>query len=196
MSESAPDARARRRLDAAAHAARFARGRTIADGLGAFTVEDVCEAAGFSRRTFFNYFASKEDAVLGIIQLRDDEDLEARFVEQRGDLLDDLATLSVARWTRHSASPEDATEIAAAIDREPRLVRRLFTHLHDTEQSVIALIERREGYEVGDPRASTIAVVFGTLMRLAVDDYFRREQASAFEDVLRERIALARTLFS
>ncbi|WP_077489749.1 TetR/AcrR family transcriptional regulator [Sinomonas mesophila] len=32
-------------------------------GLGAFTVEDIAESAGVSRRTFFNYFTSPEEAI-------------------------------------------------------------------------------------------------------------------------------------
>ncbi|WP_334173530.1 TetR/AcrR family transcriptional regulator [Sinomonas sp.] len=32
-------------------------------GLGGFTVEDVADAAGVSRRTFFNYFSSAEEAI-------------------------------------------------------------------------------------------------------------------------------------
>lgn len=29
------------------------------------TVEDICERCGVSRRTFFNYYSSKEEALLG-----------------------------------------------------------------------------------------------------------------------------------
>ena len=29
------------------------------------TIEEICEAAGISRRTFFNYFSTKESAVIG-----------------------------------------------------------------------------------------------------------------------------------
>ena len=32
---------------------------------GEVTIEEICELAGISRRTFFNYFDSKESAVLG-----------------------------------------------------------------------------------------------------------------------------------
>ncbi|MGN0042882.1 TetR/AcrR family transcriptional regulator [Rhodococcus sp. (in: high G+C Gram-positive bacteria)] len=42
-----------------------ARTLTARRGLAGFTVEELCEHVGVSRRTFFNYFASKEDAVLG-----------------------------------------------------------------------------------------------------------------------------------
>lgn len=39
---------------------------TLRDGLAAATVADIAERAGVSRRTFFNYYPSKEDAVLGL----------------------------------------------------------------------------------------------------------------------------------
>ena len=35
-------------------------------GFAAVTVEEICEKAGISRRTFFNYFDSKDSAVLGL----------------------------------------------------------------------------------------------------------------------------------
>ena len=45
-----------------------ARSLTAEHGLNGFTVEEVCEAAGISRRTFFNYFQSKEDAIIGPVR--------------------------------------------------------------------------------------------------------------------------------
>ena len=36
-------------------------------GFTSVTVEEICEKAGISRRTFFNYFDSKDSAVLGKI---------------------------------------------------------------------------------------------------------------------------------
>lgn len=37
-----------------------------ANGYGSVTVEDICQAAEISRRTFFNYMDSKDEAVLGV----------------------------------------------------------------------------------------------------------------------------------
>ncbi len=39
---------------------------TLRDGLAAATVNEIAERAGVSRRTFFNYYPAKEDAVLGM----------------------------------------------------------------------------------------------------------------------------------
>lgn len=43
------------------HATRL----VLANGYDAVTVDDICQAANISKRTFFNYAESKEDAVLG-----------------------------------------------------------------------------------------------------------------------------------
>ena len=193
MNESAQE---RRRRTAAAKAVEFARSQTISAGLGSFTVEDVCEAAEISRRTFFNYFASKEDAVLGIVQTPDDADLEEAFVSGTGDLLEDLVSLSIALWERHAVSEGDVAAISAAIEREPKLLTRLFSHVQTTEQSAIALVHRRGQFNSDDPRASTVAVLMGSLMRLAVDDSLHKEASVPFEDLFRARVDTARELFS
>ena len=197
MSESAPNAVERRRADAVARATAFAQTRTIEDGLASFTVEDICDAAGFSRRTFFNYFASKEDAVLGIFQTRErDDDIEAAFIASRGDVFDDLVTLAAARWARQAVPLADAATVGAAIDREPKLLTRMLGHIHESEQGATALIEQREGYEAGDPRAVTAALIFGTFMRLTFDEAIGARQEASFEDILRARVQLARNLFT
>ncbi|WP_158256049.1 TetR family transcriptional regulator [Corynebacterium sp. 13CS0277] len=49
-------------------------------GFDAVTVEDICTAAGISKRTFFNYVDNKETAVLGPVPTLLDEDGTAAFV--------------------------------------------------------------------------------------------------------------------
>lgn len=43
-----------------------AAGLVEAGSFDSVTVEDICRAAGISRRTFFNYMDSKDEAVLGV----------------------------------------------------------------------------------------------------------------------------------
>ena len=52
-------------------------------GFDAVTVEDICQAAGISRRTFFNYVDSKECAVFGAAPKEIGEREIAAFCENR-----------------------------------------------------------------------------------------------------------------
>lgn len=50
-------------------------------GYNDVTVEEICEDAGISRRTFFNYFDSKDEAVLGSPIASFDDEQRRRIVE-------------------------------------------------------------------------------------------------------------------
>ena len=68
-SGSAPGAPSRRELNKAATRQAItdaALGLLRSKGPGHFTVEDIADAAGISRRTFFNYFGSTEAAIAAI----------------------------------------------------------------------------------------------------------------------------------
>ena len=103
MTGSADGLRERRRAETTRALIRAARRFTAEHGLAGFTVEELCSEAAVSRRTFFNYFASKDDAVLGMPLERSDAAAIARFVSRDADgpglsptLLTDLAVLAKA----------------------------------------------------------------------------------------------------
>jgi AcrR family transcriptional regulator len=64
--------RDRRRTKLAAQIERVALSLFVKRGIGAVTVDEIADAADISRRTFFRYFASKEDLLLGDRQRYDD----------------------------------------------------------------------------------------------------------------------------
>src|SRR5262245_25184889 len=69
----------------------FAQRLTDERGFDGFTMDDLAGAAGLSRRTLFNYFPSKADAVLGAGPELDDEFIqEFRVGGPTGDLVEDL----------------------------------------------------------------------------------------------------------
>ena len=65
-------------------------------GLDAVTVEAICAEAGVSARTFFNYFETKDDAVLGMEPLSLDTAVGEAFAEggPTGVLATDLQALA------------------------------------------------------------------------------------------------------
>ena len=58
-------ARDQRKLDTLAALRRAALDLALENGVEEITVADIAASAGVSRRTFFNYFATKEDALVG-----------------------------------------------------------------------------------------------------------------------------------
>lgn len=58
-------------------------------GFDAVTIEDICQAADISRRTFFNYMDSKDEAVLGSFPFAlPDESFEAIATTPSGNVLE------------------------------------------------------------------------------------------------------------
>lgn len=204
VTESATPTRERRRAETTRTLVSLARRATAAGGLNGFTIEELCEQAGISRRTFFNYFASKEDAVLGIPLHVDDAEANALFVGMRprtapgtlsASLLTDLAALIEGRWAALEFDQASARELMAAAEREPRLVTHMLERHHEDERKDIALVARREGLADDDPRAATAVQIVGHLARLAVPASLDPDDPRTFAEVLEASLDAARELF-
>ena len=66
MNVSAPGLRERKRAETRERLETAAVELVLANGLEHATIDAICAAADVSSRTFFNYFDSKEDAILGL----------------------------------------------------------------------------------------------------------------------------------
>ncbi|MHC2998810.1 hypothetical protein OB08_05430 [Microbacterium sp. HJ5] len=183
----------------------LARRATAADGLNGFTIDELCERAGISRRTFFNYFASKEDAVLGIPLHADSDEADEFFVAMRprtpaGELsptlLSDLAALTERRWAALEFDRSSAEELMAAADREPRLVSHMLDRHRRDEAKDILLVARREGLDDDDPRAAAAVHIVGHLARVAVPASLDPDNPRTFSDAFRGQLATAQELFA
>ncbi|MFH8252641.1 TetR/AcrR family transcriptional regulator [Microbacterium sp. B2969] len=204
MDESADSPRERRRADTTRALIRTARHFTAERGLSGFTVEELCSEAAVSRRTFFNYFASKDDAVLGIPLERSDAAAVARFLAQAEPtpggisptLLTDLALLAEERWRALDIAPETVRDLFAAVEKEPRLLARMLELGAEGERFDARLIEQREGLPDGDLRAQVAAQVVGALVRSAAAEFLQPGNEDTFLDIFERRIGAARELFA
>jgi len=98
--------------------AQTAMGLFADRGFDETTVDDVAAAAGVSRRTLFNYFASKEDLALSGLAEQGDK-IAARLAERP---VDESPWVSL----RHAFSVLE--EIEASLEHRLQLITMIFSH--------------------------------------------------------------------
>ncbi|OJT19005.1 hypothetical protein BO221_36405 [Archangium sp. Cb G35] len=139
----------------------------IEHGFDAVTIDDLAKAAGISKRTFFRYFATKEEvvtwefdetgtALLAAFRLRPRDEQPLVSLRFAMDLIID----------RLSSDPERARALMRLIHRTPALRGRfLVTQDHWREQFTSAIAERLPG----GPRTPMLARLTATVSMAAVD---------------------------
>ena len=197
MSESADSLREQRRRETTRALTDAARRLTTERGFAGFTVEELCAEVGVSRRTFFNYFESKENAVFGFAAIDSrQEGLEAKFVAQGGDLLDDFLRLTIARFELFNPL-DDAPAMFAVIEQEPRLLKAAFEQLAKNERRDMELVVRRSGEGAdAELHAEVMVHTVGALVRLCMDQLLHHHSTDSFSDLVRRRLEIARAVFA
>ena len=128
------------------------------NGPGNFTVEDIAEAAGISRRTFFNYFSSTEAAIASVTNGFLDSALE-QFRRRPADepIIESARAALVALADPMTVAP--LAELFGLTQGNPLMARsELEAWDHCTEQIVAAARERSQqgtGTEQGTDTAGS-----------------------------------------
>lgn len=181
-----------------------ARRLTAECGLGGYTVEEVCEEAGISRRTFFNYFHSKEDAVIGDFS----DELSAEDLEEfnrepgrisgsiSGSLLSALYRLALNVTERSTVSRAEILQLIAAIKAEPQLLGRMTLEGEARERQFAELVAHREGLPADHPEVVMAAAVFGAVSKKTAHQFFSEDNIRPYRELLEENLAAARKLFA
>lgn len=145
-------------------------------GLDQVTVEAVCAEVGVSVRTFFNYFESKDDAVLGLAHWRIDPSAAETFAAggPTGDLLPDLQLL-VAQVLEQPPLGKERMERAFEVARgHPDLLVRAYAHLRGLHDEVEQLVRRR----LGDGADEALVLLVGALLMVLSHATFVRWDAA------------------
>ena len=167
---SGPSLRERNRRAAHAEIAAAAMRLFVAGGFEATTVDQIAVEAGVSRRTFFHYFANKEDVVLGDLAGAGETvrlALEARPAQEPAWTALRAAFLSLQADT----DPQAQLAVAQMFDESPSLrARHLEKHLR-WQELLAPDIQRRLNIAATtspDPRARALIAAALACLDVAV----------------------------
>ncbi|WP_454044261.1 TetR/AcrR family transcriptional regulator [Cellulosimicrobium sp. Marseille-Q8652] len=167
-------------------------------GLDAVTVDDICDAVGVSPRTFFNYFPSKDDAVLGLEPFEIRPEVAAAFVDggPTGVLLDDLSVLVADVLGRQVVTPERMQCTLELVTREPRLLVR---HVAWVEEHRAEMVELFTARRLALPYAADpelLALVVMTLLRVSALEWQKGGGEGSPVDHLEDVVSQLRSLLA
>lgn len=157
---------------------------TDAHGFDGFTMDELAEAAGVSRRTLFNYFPGKLDAVLGSMpEVRDD--LLEEFISggPKGNLIDDLCSILVHMVSTKEFTRPEAEVARRIVKANPRLMAAAHERFDNLAEEFAAVIVQREGEGFGSRRARLLVAMIACLYGVALDDVLTNDTGELELDV-------------
>jgi AcrR family transcriptional regulator len=163
-------------------------------GLDAVTVEAICSEAGVSARTFFNYFESKDDAVLGMEPLTIDAEVAESFANggPTGDIALDLEALARAVLIAPVMTRRRMAAASELARREPRLSARYLAWMERYRDQVDALLRRRfapgpDG--IAGPEQDALVELAGLVLMVVVRSAVTRWEASGAEGEVADHLS-------
>jgi AcrR family transcriptional regulator len=173
---------------------------TAEHGLAGFTIEELCAEVGISRRTFFNYFPSKEEAVVGLDVTEEAERLAVAFLarESRGwsVVVDDLIDIIVDHTREIGLDLVAHSDLIAAITREPKLLARFMDINRERELQIAELIAAREHTPADDPRVRAVVQIVASAMKMTGARILDPRFDGEFAETILESIAAIRSVLT
>ncbi|GIH90105.1 TetR family transcriptional regulator [Planobispora siamensis] len=170
----------------------------LAQGYEATTVDQIAAAVEVSPRTFFRYFATKEDVALSLpvdgqeVMLRE---LAARPAEEPPFVALGHAMRAVVAELQNGDQTETRRFLKARelIESTPALFAGSVSRMMENERRLIAEIARREGCSPDDLLPHFVVSLFTSVARVGFESCHPRtvEDLPAFAERLEQILALA-----
>lgn len=184
-----PGLRERRRLQTRAEITDAALRLFAEGGVASTTVDDIAAAAGVSARTFFRYFATKEEAALPVHQ-DFNEAIAAGLpsVDPQGDVRDEvdrLYALTVLPYTDNdSPSAQRMLQVSQLIRKEPSLRSAQVRQTVERTEDLMAALSAKFGPERADQMELRLAIdISGAVARAALDTWVGLLEAGKAADL-------------
>ncbi len=180
---ASPPAGLRERKKHATRQALLHAAITLATAHGAdqVTVEEISEAANVSTRTFFNYFGSKEEAIVGDgIPVPDPGELRSTLERFPGNALEGVRHILRASSSELSIDREQLMMRHRLLHENPNLFTRHLAQLCAFESALAEAIAQQRGTDShSDLYPVLMANTATAVMRVALRRWVGSEQAAA-----------------
>lgn len=138
------------------------------------TVDDIAAAVDVSQRTFFRYFAGKEETAFFVPRLAESHVIEAVRARPPGEApLEALRRALLESWDTINEAVGELVPIELhmrvyrVIESTPALLAAHLRRSAELEEQLAGIIAEREGLDVdADPRPRIIVAVFGGVIRV------------------------------
>lgn len=168
----------------------------ISKGFDATTVEEIADAVDVSSRTFFRYFASKEDVVLTFQEEQQAMLLErfrARPASEPVVTAIKHAAVEVAEACEQGASgfsPERFVAMMAMMESSPAVMASSLQHQQQKMRAIAEAIAERMGVDATtDLRPQVVAAIAGCGIR-AASDCWQSQQFGSFSEAIDRSFSL------
>jgi AcrR family transcriptional regulator len=162
-------------------------------GFEATTLDDIAAAAEISRRSFFHYFASKEDVVLAW-QDGSTDALIAAIAERPADesmlTAAENAILGMVRQFR----PDEAIALARLKRETPALQAREQAKYEKMERAMATALDKRAGDNAGPLRARLVAMITTGAIRLGSEAWLTNDAHDKPEVLVRRTFKCIRAI--
>ncbi|MGP4024212.1 TetR family transcriptional regulator [Actinomadura sp. 3N407] len=170
----------------------------LAQGYEETTIDEIVAAVDVSQRTFFRYFATKEDVVTSFLAEHDDVLTEALATRPRGErpFTALLESLRVMLRTIAEGDPADGTRfrrVRQVIEATPSLMAAQMARHSASAETLAAEIARREGVDLEhDLRPRIVVAFFLAAVKVAFEDCARHDiwDAGTVASRVEEAVAL------
>lgn len=148
----------------------------LGQGFAETTVDEIAAAVDVSQRTFFRYFANKDEVALAVMADAENHFIEcvrqrpageSPFEALRASIVQSWRDLATADRTG-AGSVTSALELLRMIEETPTLLAAHLRRVTEQERVIVRVLAEREGVDPDqDLRPRVLAAAFGSVLRAA-----------------------------
>ncbi len=155
------------------------------------TVDEICAEVDLSPRTFFNYFSSKEEAIVGEPIVVPSDEVLAPFEAggPSGDLLADLRDVLAAHLQSTLPTLQEMHLRKQVLDQHPELLATFMRGFMLVERRLIEAVASRSQTDPDDLHAQLVGSVASAATRLSVRRWIHTEAAQPIDAHVRDVFA-------